>query len=78
METSWISTKGRILEKGAGVGIENGGRGMIPLTNYVFTSGINNQNKTLQTYQKSSYTGLLLNFKSFTSFSYQISLMSDR
>ena len=29
----------------------------------------------LQTYHKSTYTGLLLNFKSFTSFSYKISLI---
>ena len=35
----------------------------------VFISGINNQNLTLQTYHKLIYTGLLLNFKSFTSFS---------
>ena len=41
----------------------------------VFISGINNQNLTLQTYHKSTYTGLLLNFKTFTSFSYKISLM---
>ena len=41
----------------------------------VFISGINNQNLTLQTYQKSTYTGLLSNFKSFTSFSYKISLI---
>ena len=34
----------------------------------VFISGINNQNLTLQTYHKSIYTGLLSNFKSFTSF----------
>ena len=40
----------------------------------VFISGINNQNLTLQTYYKSTYTGLLSNFKSFTSFSYKISL----
>ena len=40
----------------------------------VFISGINNQNLTLQTYHKSTCTGLLLNFKSFTSFSYKISL----
>ena len=39
----------------------------------VFISGIGNQNLTLQAYHKSSYTGLLLNFKSFTSFSYKIS-----
>ena len=38
-------------------------------------SGIDNQNLTLQTYQKLTYTGLLLNFKSFTSFSYKISLI---
>ena len=42
---------------------------------HVFISGINNQNLTLQTYHKSTYTGLLLNFKSFTSFSYKISLI---
>ena len=41
----------------------------------VFISGINNQNLTLQTYQKSTFTGLLLNFKSFASFSYKISLI---
>ena len=41
----------------------------------VLISGINNQNLTLQTYHKSTYTGLLLNFKSFTSFSYKISLI---
>ena len=29
----------------------------------VFISGINNQNLTLQTYHKSTYTGLPLNFK---------------
>ena len=39
----------------------------------VFISGINNQNFTLQTYHKLTYTGVLLNFKSFTSFSYFIS-----
>ena len=32
----------------------------------VFISGINNQNLTLQTYHKLTYTGLLLNLKSFT------------
>ena len=41
----------------------------------VFITGINNQNFTLQTYHKSTYTVLLLNFKSFTSFSYKISLI---
>ena len=41
----------------------------------VFISGINNQNLTLQTYHKSTYTGLLLTFKSFTSLSYKISLI---
>ena len=40
----------------------------------VFVSGINNQNLTLQTYHKSTYTSLLLNFKNFASFSYEISL----
>ena len=42
---------------------------------YVFISGINNQNLILQTYHKSTYTGLLLSFKNFTSFSYKISLI---
>ena len=41
----------------------------------VFISGINNENVTLQTNHKSTYTGFLLNFKSFTSFSYKISLI---
>ena len=41
----------------------------------VFISGTNNENLTLQTYHKSTYTGLLLNFKSFTSFLYKISLI---
>ena len=41
----------------------------------VFISGINNENLTFQTYHKSTYTGILLNFKSFTSFSYKISLI---
>ena len=41
----------------------------------VIISGINNQNLTLQTYCKSTYTGLLVNFKSFTSFSYKLSLI---
>ena len=40
----------------------------------VFISGINNQNLTILTYHKSTYTGLLLNFRSFTSFSCKISL----
>ena len=43
----------------------------------VFISGINNENLTLQTYHKSTYTGLLLNFKSFTSFSHKISLIKS-
>ena len=34
----------------------------------VFISGINNKNPTLQTYRKSTYTGLPLNFKNFASF----------
>ena len=38
----------------------------------VFISGINNQNLTLHTYHKLTYIGLLLNFKSLTSFSYKI------
>ena len=39
----------------------------------VFISdGINNQNLTLQRFHKSTYAGLLLNFKSFILFSYQI------
>ena len=33
-----------------------------------FISGIDKQNLLLQTYHKSTYTGLLLNFKDFTSF----------
>ena len=39
----------------------------------VFIPGINNWNLTLQTYHKSTYTGLLLNFKNFASFSHKIS-----
>ena len=39
----------------------------------VFISGINNQNLKPQTYHKLTYTGLLLNFERFTSFSYKIS-----
>ena len=41
----------------------------------IFISHTNNQNLTLQTCYKLTYTGLLLNFKSFTSFSYKISLI---
>ena len=41
----------------------------------VFISGINNQNLTLKPYHKLTYTGLLLNFKNLTSFSYKISLI---
>ena len=41
----------------------------------VFISGITNQNLTLEIYHKSTYTGLLLNLKRFTSFSYKISLI---
>ena len=40
----------------------------------VLISGINNKNLTIQTYHKSTYTWLLLNFTSFTSFSYEIRL----
>ena len=43
---------------------------------HVFISGIDNQNLALQMYHKSTYTGLLLNFKSFTSFPYKISLIN--
>ena len=43
----------------------------------VIISGINNQDLTLQTYYKLVYTGLLLNFKSFTSFLYKISLIKS-
>ena len=42
----------------------------------IFIPGINNQNLTFQRCHKSTYTGLLLNFKSFTSFSYKISLIN--
>ena len=41
----------------------------------VFISGIDNQNFTLQTYHTSIYIGVLVNFKSFTLFSYKISLI---
>ena len=41
----------------------------------VFISGINNQNFRFQTYHKLTYGGLLLHFKSFTSFSYKIRLI---
>ena len=40
-----------------------------------FISGINIQNLTLQTYHKSTYTGLLLNVISLASFSYKINLI---
>ena len=40
----------------------------IAFLDVVVISGINNQNLTLQTYHKSTYTGLLLNFKSFNHF----------
>ena len=41
----------------------------------VCISGVNNQNLTLQTYHKWTYTGLVLNVKSFKSFLYKISLI---
>ena len=41
----------------------------------VLISCIDNQNLTLQTYHKWTYTGPLLNFNSFTSFSYKTSLI---
>ena len=40
----------------------------------VIILGINNYNVTLETYHKSTYAELILNFKSFTSFPYKISL----
>ena len=42
---------------------------------HVSISGINNQNVTLHKYQKLIFTDLLLNFKSFISFSCKISLI---
>ena len=44
----------------------------------LFILDINNQNLTLQTYLKLTYTGLLLDFQTFTPFSYQISQLFDR
>ena len=44
---------------------------------YVSISGINNQNPTLLTYHKLTYSERLLNFESFTSFSYKISLIKS-
>ena len=41
----------------------------------IFISGINNQNLTFQTNSKSTYPGLVLNFQSFTLFSYQLGLI---
>ena len=41
----------------------------------MFISGIYNQNLTLQAYHKSTYTGVVLYFKSFKSFSHEISLI---
>ena len=41
----------------------------------VFISGIDNQNLNIQTYHKSTYTGLLLNCKSFTWILYKINLI---
>ena len=41
----------------------------------VFISDTNNENLTLPTYRKLTYTRLLLDFKSFTSYSYKISLI---
>ena len=41
----------------------------------VSISGIDNQNLILQTYNKPTNLPLLLNFKSFTSFSYKINLI---
>ena len=44
---------------------------------YVSISGINNQNPTLLTYHKLTYSKLLLNFESFTSLLYKISLIKS-
>ena len=41
----------------------------------VFISGIDNQTLTLEMYPKTTYTRVLLNFKSFTLSSYTISLI---
>ena len=41
----------------------------------VIISGIDNQNLTLKTYQKSTSVELLLNFKSLPSFPFKISLI---
>ena len=41
----------------------------------VFISGVDNQNIIFQTHQKLTFTRLLLNFESFTSFSKKISLI---
>ena len=41
----------------------------------IFILGINNQNAILQTYHKSTYTGCLLDFKSFPSYSYKVNLI---
>ena len=41
----------------------------------IFISGINNQYLTLQAYDKSTFIGFLLHFKSFALFSYEISLI---
>ena len=41
----------------------------------VFISCISNQNLTLQAYRKTTYSRRLLNFKSYSSFSYKISLI---
>ena len=40
----------------------------------VFISGVGNRNLTLQIYEKSTYTGLLSNIKSFTSLPHKVSL----
>ena len=41
----------------------------------VFISGIDNQTLTFEMYHKTTYTRVLLNFKSFTFSSYKISLI---
>ena len=40
----------------------------------VFISGVDNRNLTHQTYEKSTYTGLLSNIKSFTLLPHKVSL----
>ena len=41
-------------------------------------SGIDNFNLAFQTYHKSTYTGFLLNFTSFTLYSYKVSSFKEK